>query len=737
MGTSSDRPYRVLSLDGGGMRGVYTAAFLERLCADQAKRRECGAVDLGLGFDLIVGTSTGAIVGSAAAIGCPMAKVTTLYRDHGSSIFPHRLKSKASAIGRAAMGRRHVRSGDRALRRALVEVLGSTTLGQVHRERHIAMSVPAVRMFNHRAWVFKKSPASGVRDDDYPLVDVCMASSAAPIYRSLAAIDTPGCAGGPQQVFADGGLWANNPIMVAMTDALAIAPHDRRIEIYSLGTCPRPEGEHISGQEVHRTMLEWWLGANVAPLSISAQEFAYDNMARLLAKQFSDLGREIETIRFPRKDVPASMMPFLALDDTRREAIDRLIEQANSDADMTRSACDDQNDPKGQRIRAMLDDLPSYDPPTGDLGREGPLRLVPKLKHRGRTMYDCNADIRAFHDQRVTLPEKERGKMRDRRNSNRSRLRKGLKKQGKPLPQESVSQGSYQMKTMLQDQNNDYDIDDGQYFDKGVLVGPRGAELTSLEARAMVRDAIDDGGFARPPEVRGNCVRVFYAVGYHVDLPVYRRVAEDGGETLHHELASSSGWRRSDARDVTSWYEDMRRATTDPRQFRRLNRHLKMQARSRSSWRPRTLSGFGISVMMTERGVVEVGREDRALHDSMVAIRDRLSMKLTIDHPVTPGETITSGGADAKAAHYRDRLTEAIDHLGPLFEPNCTRETALKCWDKVFNTTFFSERLEARSDLVRETKSGLAAPAIGSGTLLGATASTAAAVSDAGGGRHA
>src|SRR5262249_36820625 len=60
----------------------------------------------------------------------------------------------------------------------------------------------------------------------------------------------------------------------------------------------------------------------------------------------------------------------------------------------------------------------------------------------------------------------------------------------------------------------DYDIDDGVYFDKGVLVGDRGAEMSALQARQMVRDALDDGSFKTPPEVRTNCVRVYYEAGF-------------------------------------------------------------------------------------------------------------------------------------------------------------------------------------------------------------------------------
>ena len=193
------RPYRVLSLDGGGIRGIYTAAFLARLTDQFSRIRVESALDLGRGFDLITGSSTGAIVGCALAIGRPMAEIVGLYRVHGPKIFPHRIAGKASAICRATQGGRYVRAGDKALRRALEAVLGDTTMLSVYSERGISLSVPAVLMNEHRAWVFKKTPCSGVRDDNYLLVDVCMATTAAPIYRSLAAINDPNAPDGPSR----------------------------------------------------------------------------------------------------------------------------------------------------------------------------------------------------------------------------------------------------------------------------------------------------------------------------------------------------------------------------------------------------------------------------------------------------------------------------------------------------------------------------------------------------------
>src|SRR5207244_11839985 len=119
-------------------------------------------------------------------------------------------------------------------------------------------------------------------------------------------------------------------------------------------------------------------------------------------------------------------------------------------------------------------------------------------------------DVLAYHGERVTLPRGDRTEMRGRRNANRDRLKKGLREAGKAAPREFVSQGGYAMKTMVQHPENDYDIDDGVYFDKAVLIGQRGAEMSPLQARQMVRDALDDGSFKTAREVRKNCVRVYY-----------------------------------------------------------------------------------------------------------------------------------------------------------------------------------------------------------------------------------
>ena len=156
-------------------------------------------------------------------------------------------------------------------------------------------------------------------------------------------------------MFVDGGLWANNPVLVGMTDALRMTKPGDRIEIFSLGNCPRPAGNIFGPEDMHRGLHQWKFGAEAAVVSLDAQEFAYDNMAAMLA---SHIARECRMVRFPRGDLPAETMPYLDLDETSDRGMRVLLEQAHEDVSLTLSACDRTADGEGQLLAALLNDLP-------------------------------------------------------------------------------------------------------------------------------------------------------------------------------------------------------------------------------------------------------------------------------------------------------------------------------------------------------------------------------------------
>ena len=80
-------PFNILSLDGGGMRGLYSATVLRALSSRFTDSKVSNHLDIGKGFDLVVGTSTGAILAAAIAAGIPLSRITRLYEEAGPQIF--------------------------------------------------------------------------------------------------------------------------------------------------------------------------------------------------------------------------------------------------------------------------------------------------------------------------------------------------------------------------------------------------------------------------------------------------------------------------------------------------------------------------------------------------------------------------------------------------------------------------------------------------------------------------
>ncbi len=323
-------------------------------------------------------------------------------------------------------------------------------------------------------------------------------------------------------------------------------------------------------------------------------------------------------------------------------------------------------------------------------------------------MFDCSKEVIGFFNDEVTLSESEQGEMRKRRDANRKRLRKGLEKNEKPLPEEHVAQGSYAMHTMVMDKDNDYDIDDGAVFNKDDLVGAQGAEMSALDARKMVRDALDDGSFSKPPEVRTSCVRVYYTAGFHVDVPVYRRL-DDGSLEL-----AGADWKGSSPTEVTEWYRnaviEKSPDKNNGRQMRRITRLLKFYKQSRDSWKKSMPSGFEISVLVDECYFADSDREDVSLYETMSAIKERLERDLEIEHP-TRDEMLTDGLDDANTRLLKEKLSEAVDNLQVLFESGCTRLEALRAWNCVFKHDYWknliAEEEEAEKQKRKEEKAAL------------------------------
>lgn len=312
---------------------------------------------------------------------------------------------------------------------------------------------------------------------------------------------------------------------------------------------------------------------------------------------------------------------------------------------------------------------------------------------------DCHKDIKNYHSDEVVLSQIERRDMRERRDNGRIRLENGLTRSGHPWPTMTSSQGSYAMRTMVQDDEYDYDIDDGIYFELEDLVDNDGNNLEPRAARRRIKKALYDERLAYDAEVKNNCVRQKYPAGYHIDLPVYRiQRSTDmwGKEIIKYELASGDEWIESDARAVTAWFnekvsQDINSGDTDYSQMRRVVRLIKKIARSRKAWKSKTTSGICITKLVVDHMVNNAGRDDDSLRSTMKAIKAALDITRQIRHPVLNKNL--ADWDDEKVEFFRTCLSDSLKHLEVLDTYDCTREKALKAWQQVFDTDYFDNQI--------------------------------------------
>ena len=209
------RRFQVLALDGGGAKALFTAHVLARLEDDLDVR-------VSDSFDLLAGTSAGGIIALALGAGMKPADVVTRYTDLTRKVFPTLRRSPARFVSRAVAP---AYSGV-VLREVLSEVLGTRLLGDSEK-RLVIPSWDVQRGDVH----LSKTPHHPRLNRDWriPMVDVAMATTAAPSYFPAAQVDG--------QRLIDGGVWANNPSLLAISEAVSMlgVPLDA-IRVLNIGT---------------------------------------------------------------------------------------------------------------------------------------------------------------------------------------------------------------------------------------------------------------------------------------------------------------------------------------------------------------------------------------------------------------------------------------------------------------------------------------------------------------------
>ncbi len=255
-GEVKNKPFRVLSIDGGGVRGVFAAKILSLMETELH-------INIYEDFDLVVGTSTGSIIAAAIAIKYDLTKLVQDYSENASKIFQKRW---------ALCGLLRSKYDSKFLANFLRRRLGRIKLGEIEK----SLILNATNASVGDVYVFKSSYQEQQRNGDYvrdgevPLHKAVLASCSAPIYFD--PVDINGT------LVCDGGIWANNPSLVGYTDAISNFQADK-IKVLSLGT----------GQEnqVYRPAKTWgfltgWKKTKLVDFLMSCQTKFPQNVLSLI-----------------------------------------------------------------------------------------------------------------------------------------------------------------------------------------------------------------------------------------------------------------------------------------------------------------------------------------------------------------------------------------------------------------------------------------------------------------------
>lgn len=198
---------RILSLDGGGIRGLVTCRWLEGV---DGALRKAGKPGLLRGFDLIAGSSTGALVACSLATGRDPATLADLYREHRHTIFPGiagRLWSRAGRF--LVQGPSAPKYDGKGLDKVLKQVFGDARLG----DAKVPLLVTSYDTILRKPVIFK---SFNTAHRDLPMWEVCRASASAPTYFPAHGMTIEG----RRRALIDGGVVANNPTACAIAEAL-------------------------------------------------------------------------------------------------------------------------------------------------------------------------------------------------------------------------------------------------------------------------------------------------------------------------------------------------------------------------------------------------------------------------------------------------------------------------------------------------------------------------------------
>ena len=249
---------RILAIDGGGIKGVFPASFL-------ATVEDTIEDNIANYFDLIVGTSTGGIIALGLGLGLSAKELLAFYEEHGPTIF----KGNRGLRWLRWFGTSKYRTAP--LEDALRSCFGDKRLADSEKR----LVIPSLNLENGEVYIYKTAHHPRLeRDYKEKVVDVALATASAPTYfpthRSVEGIP-----------LIDGGMWANNPVGMAVVEAITLLDWPRdSLKVLSLGCTTEPLNVNL-GRRIPLGKSYW--GLKLLDVFMHVQSHASLGTALLLA----------------------------------------------------------------------------------------------------------------------------------------------------------------------------------------------------------------------------------------------------------------------------------------------------------------------------------------------------------------------------------------------------------------------------------------------------------------------
>lgn len=311
--------FKILSIDGGGIKGLYSATILQHL-----EERFGGSISDY--FDMLCGTSTGGLIALGISQKIPAKDMALFYEEKGPLIFPKRFPG----VGLLRQVFWKGKFSDAELKKALEEKFHDSRIGQSHN----LLCIPSYLVTEARPWVFKKDHAieggnyePRTRDDKAKYVDVGLATSAAPTYLPMAELPDY-----DNKQFVDGGVWANNPTLCGYLEALTYfvgegKPYDE-VHILSLSSLSITGGKK-TGLNRFRAFINW--RNELFETAMTGQSFFTDYFMRMIE---SHSPIPVKYIRIPSVGISAQQESLIQLDVATPKALQLIKGKGNDQGEV-------------------------------------------------------------------------------------------------------------------------------------------------------------------------------------------------------------------------------------------------------------------------------------------------------------------------------------------------------------------------------------------------------------------